>query len=63
MALLTYTCSYYSNGSEQRKSHSSQQRKIRHVHGGVGKADGQFLSPVNSYHSIELEVRFELLKA
>ena len=30
--------SMYSTSSQQRKSHSSQQRKIRHIHGGAGKA-------------------------
>ena len=30
----------YSTGSQQRKSHSSQKRKISHIHGGVGKAVG-----------------------
>ena len=48
----------YSTGSEQRISHSSQQRKIRHIHDGVGKAVS-----VHSATIVLSSVKIHLVKA
>ena len=45
----------YSTGSEQWKSHSSQQRKIRHIHGRVGKAVGIHRTPL-PFSSIKIHL-------